>query len=243
MRLILLLLLIQVLAACQQDLPQPGAPHTGLELVQASARFHDPASLWPAFQAEVAVHTLPAGASSGWSSHLYFDRARDTFRRSQLRGGYELVQVVGPTGCSATWPHPTASEAEQRGLGLLDEPCTYIASRHRFFDFLVGLPMVALEGEPIFDEEVGEADVFGEPTFEVHVDFPNERNGNTWYLYVSRADYHLVAAKFVTPSGGGEMLHYPQLTDFGPFTLKAKQAWYHLDGETLIAVDEFGYGE
>ena len=231
-----------LLVACQAELAGPRPPADARAYVAASARYHDPQSLWPAFRGRVDVTTLLRSGEVGWTNELYLDRARDTFSRGILKDGYPLLQTIGPDGtCAATWPSPDATEEQRRRNGLLDEPCAYIEWRRRFYDFLVGLPMVALEGEGTFREAVPTVTAFGVECYEVEVRFGDDPREPTWQLYLEPDRYRLRAARFVNASGGGEWIHYPTDVAYGSFRIKGEQAWYDVDGDRLLSRDRFTY--
>ena len=229
--------------ACQGELVRPSSnPQTAREFVEASARYHDPASRWPVFAGDVTVTTLKIDGDPWYSNQLYINRALDTFSRTAIVDGHVLIQTVAPDGsCAASWAHPDPSEDAQRRQGLLDEPCRYIAFRQRFYDYLIGLPMVALEGEASFRENVPLVDAFGLNCHEVEVQFGNSATEPVWSLYFEPETYRLRAAKFVSASGGGEWLHYPADVAFDGFLLKAEQRWYYLDARTPVSTDQLSY--
>lgn len=234
---VLVLLGIQ---ACQDKLPTPGLPETAREWVEASARYHDPEARWVAFEGSFEVESIaPTGGS--YTNNLYFNRARDTFSRRIESSGVPLVQVVGPSGCSATWPNPDASESQLRRNGLLEDPCAYILPRRDYYDFLMGIPMVALEDSISFRQNPDLVDAFGEDCVEIELTFPD--GDLTWYLYIQPDTYRLQAAKFVGQSGGGDWLSYESDTPFKGFLLKSTQRWYKLDGVTEIVKDEIRWGK
>lgn len=230
------------LVGCQDELPTPGIPQTAREYVNASVRLHDPQGRWPAFAADVALETSLPQTTISWVNDIHLDRAKDTFSRELIRSGYLLTQSVSSTGeCSATWPNPNATQQELLQNGLLEEPCRYIDFRRKFFDYLIGLPMVALEGDPRFSESVKEITVYGEPCFEVQLDYSTDGSEPTWYLYLSTEDYRLIASRFDYSGRGGEWIYYPTLVEFDGFLLKGKQIWYEADGATEISSDQFSY--
>jgi len=136
-----------------------------------------------------------------------------------------------------------ASERDLRRNGLLEDPCRYILPRQRFFDFLIGLPMVALEGEVIFREEIALVKAFGEQCYEVEARFGNDPGEPTWMFYLEPDTYRLQSARFQNSSGGGEWIYYPRDAAFGQMRLKQLQLWYHFDGEGLISRDSLNYSE
>ncbi|MFK8055141.1 MAG: hypothetical protein AB8F78_03375 [Saprospiraceae bacterium] len=221
--------------SCQEELPTPGLPETAREWVEASARHHDPEGRWQAFEANFEVETI---APAGWSytNNLHLNRALDTFSRTIQSGGYPLVQVVGPSGCSATWPNPDATEAQLRRNGLLEDPCDYILYRRDFYEFLVGIPMIALEGETSFRQNPDLVNAFGTECIEIELTFA--AGGLTWFLYINPSTYRLQAAKFFGRNGGGEWLSYEDYISFDGFILKQSQRWYNIDGVTEINRDE-----
>lgn len=236
------LCLLALAQSCQEELPLPGPPETAREWVEASARYHDPEARWQAFAAEFTIKsTNPRGGSYAYD--IYLDRAQDTFRRSITLAGAELVQVVGPNGCSATWPNPNASESDLRRFGVLENPCDYILPRRNFYDFLMGIPMVALEedtsvggrGSTDFRQNPDLVDAFGVACVEIELIF--SAGGPRWFLYIEPTSYRLQAAKFIQDNGFGEWLVYEADVAFKGFVLKQTQRWYKLDGEEVI-VDE-----
>ena len=231
---------------CQGELDGPRRPTTAREFAAAAARYHDPESRWSAFRADVVVaSTLARGGT--YSNEVLLDRARDTFRRRSEGGGHVLVQTIGPSGaCVATLSDLDASAAElaRAGVGVPD-PCDVIAPRQSLYDFLIGLPMSALEGGtfdfgPSANAPPVDTTVFGEAAVQVRLTYPTAPAEPTWWLYVDPRSHRLHAARFRFPSRGGEWLHYPYDTLFDGFALKAKQAWYELDG-TPVSVDAFTY--
>lgn len=243
----ILLLACLLGGACQGELTEPGAPATAREWVEASARHHDPAARWPAFRAEIAIATtLPGG--DAFSNAVLLDRARDTFRRRRVAGGYTLVQTVGSSGsCTVGFDDPGASAAElaRVGIGVAD-PCIAVARSRAFYDFLVGLPMSALGPSASFGfgsapgDRRADTTVFGVPAVPIRLTFPEERADPTWWLYFDPDDAQLLAARFVFPDGGGEWLYYPTYVPFDCFSLRAIQEWYTLDGAP-VSVDVFAY--
>ena len=233
--------LVLAAAGCQSDLPAPADPVIAREWVEASARYHDPAGRYTAFAATLEVETRAPGAAAGYVNEVYLDRARDTFRRRIDAGGFPLTQTVGPaSGCAATWPKPDATEEQRLRNGLLGDPCRYIAWRRDYYTWLVGLPMSALEGEVGFGL-LGETEAFGATCVEVELAIPDAPGGPTWYLYVDRETHRLVASRFASAPGAGEWLHYPGLTDFDGYRLKARTDWYRADARTPIVRDTLRY--
>ena len=243
-----ILLIFLLCQSCQEELPTPGIPESAREWVEASARYHDPKARWQAFEGSFAVTpTTPRGES--YTNNLYLDRARDTFSRSIESGGFPLVQVVGPSGCSATWPNPAATETQLLRNGLREDPCAYILPRFDYYEFLMGIPMVALEGGLSasgsgvisFRQNPNLVAAFGVDCVEVELTFST---GNlTWFLYIHPTSYRLQAAKFVSTNGSGEWLSYEADTEFNGFLLKRTQRWFRLDGVTEIIADEVRWGE
>jgi len=225
--------------ACQEELPTPGVPTSARAWVEASARYHDPSSLWLTFKGRFEVETqFPSGG--GYSNSLYLDRARDTFSRTIISAGYPLVQVVGPSGCSATWPNPDATETELRRNGLLEDPCDYILYRRDFYEFLMGIPMVALESDISFRQNPDLVNAFGTDCVEIELTFPT--GSLTWYFYISATTYRLEAAKFINSRGNGEWLSYEDDVEHQGFLLKKSQRWYELDAVTEIVNDAIEWG-
>lgn len=232
-------------SGCQPELPLPGPPATGRELVKASVRHHDPTGRWPAFAAEVGIASRLAGGGA-YRNEVLIDRVRDTFRRRaiDLAGRYDLVQWVGPAGCGADWTDPAATDAQRERVGLGTDPCRYIAWRRAFYEFLVGLPMSALEGAPVFAAAGTRDTVAGEAVWAVQVDFP-AGDGNTWWLYLRGDDYQLVAARFASAPDGsdGEWLLYDRWVAYDGLLLRGRQAWYAggVRPGGLLVTDELTY--
>ncbi len=226
------------MSSCQEELPLQGPPTEAREWVEASASFHDPQSRWQAFSGAFEVESfLPSGG--GYSNRIFLNRALDTFSRSIESGGFPLVQVVGPSGCSATWPNPDATEAQLESNGLLDDPCGNILHRRDYYDFLIGIPMVALEDEVSFRQNPDLVDAFGEECVEIELTFPT--GSRTWFFYIQPTDYRLRASKFIDQNGGGEWLYYPADTAYQHFNLKKAQEWYKLDATTKILSEDIRY--
>ena len=235
---------------CQDELGGPVPPSTAREFAAAAARYHDPESRWPAFRSDVLiVSTLARGGT--FTNEVLLDRARDTFRRRRAAGGHVLVQTIGPGGtCSASFSDPDASAADRARVGIgigigIPEPCTAVAPSRDFYDFLVDLPMSALEAGTIDfgpgDDAVRvDTTIFGRAAVQLRLTYPSAPAEPTWWLYVDPVSHRLHAARFRFPSGGGEWLHYPYDTLFDGFSLKAEQAWYELDG-TPVSVDALSY--
>lgn len=228
------------LPSCQEELPIPGLPETAREWVEASARYHDPQGRWVAFESSFEVESfLPSGGS--YTNNLYLNRALDTFSRTIESGGVPLVQVVGPSGCSATWPNAAATESQLRSNGLLEDPCSYILPRRDYYEFLMGIPMVALEDDISFRQNPDLVDAFGVECTEIQLTFST---GNlTWFFYIHPDSYRLQSAKFVGQNGGGEWLSYESDTLHNGYLLKQTQRWYQLDGITEIVKDEIRWSQ
>jgi len=210
--------------SCQEELPSLGPPNTGREWVEASARYHDPTSRWQAFEGSIEVETR-APSGGGYSNSIYLNRVLDTFSRTIQSGGFPLVQVVGPSGCGATWPNPDATAAQLLRNGLKEDPCRYILPRFDYYEFLMGIPMVALEGDISFRKNPDLVDAFGTDCVEVELTFPD---GNS--------------------NGGGDWLSYEDDVAVDGFLLKKSQRWYRLDGETELVLvflefKHWGFGE
>ena len=230
-----MLLLLVLGQSCQEELPAQRLPETGREWVEASARYHDPTSRWQAFEGSFEVKTItPSGGS--YTNNLYLNRVLDTFSRTIQSGGFPLIQVAGPSGCSATWPNPDATEAQLLRNGLGDDPCNYILPRLDYYEFLMGIPMVALEGDISFRQNPDLVDAFGVECVEVELTFT--AGGLTWFFYIHPTTYRLQAAKFIGSRGNGEWLSYEADTSFDGFLLKKTQRWFGLDGVTEIVRDE-----
>ncbi len=224
-----------VFMSCQEELPKPGEPNGAREWIEASARYHDPESRWQAFSGAFEVKSIfPSGGN--YTNEIYLNRALDTFSRTIESAGYPLVQVVGPSGCSATWPNPDATEAQLRNNGLSEDPCGNILPRRDYYDFLVGIPMVALEDDISFRQNPDLVDAFGVACVEIELTFTT--GSIVWYLYIHPRTYRLRAAKFVRNGGSGEWLYYSSDTSHQFYTLKQTQEWYQLDGITKIITDE-----
>lgn len=229
-----------LMSSCQEDLPNPGLPTEAREWVEASARYHDPESRWQAFSGAFEVKTsFPSGG--GYSNSIFLNRVLDTFSRTIESGGFPLVQVVGPSGCSATWPNPDATEDQLRSNGLLEDPCDNILHRLDYYEFLFGIPMVALEDDISFRQNPDLVDAFGVECVEIELTFPGE--SILWYFYIHPTTYRLQAAKFVRSNGSGDWLSYEADTLYNGFLLKQTQRWYRLDGVTEIIVDEVNWGD
>jgi len=236
---IMVLFALALLQSCQEELPAPGPPETAREWVEASARYHDPEARWQAFRASFHIKSIfPSGSS--YANDLFLNRARDTFSRTIVIDGFPLVQVVGPSGCSASWPNPDASEQDLLRYGLKENPCDYILFRQKFYDFLMGIPMVALEegdgavgsGPVDFRQNPNLVDAFGVDCVEIEMTFAPEEP--TWFLYIEPTSYRLQAAKFIQSNGFGEWISYEADEPFDGFLLKKTQRWYYLDGEEVI---------
>jgi len=236
-----LILFVFLVVGCQEELPQPGLPETPREWVEASARHHDPEGRWAAFRAEVEVHTLDAGRSSGWRNDIYLDRVLDTFSRTKLDRGYPLVQTLNAASeCGGSWDYPDATERDLRRLGLFGDNCAATLAQRSFREFLLGLPMSALEGSGNFTS--ASAVIFEEKSaMAVVVDYPEDQLGATWTLIVAADNHRLLAARFELARGRGEQLVYPEVTSFDGFELLSRQVWYDLAGEELLSIDSLVY--
>ncbi len=196
------------LLGCQPELELPREPQTGLEWVQASARVHDPAGLWPVFAAEfVTEHYLPDG-KLGWQERFFFDLRLDSFYREIDESGYLLQQTASPRGCTATWPHPNPTPAQVQRFGLSGDACAAVLLRKRYHGFLLGLPMTALSNEASFGESPSRASLNGRELLVVDIDFAQDPVARKWQLWIDPATKQLQAAHFELNRGGGEWIDY-----------------------------------
>ena len=222
-------------AACQPELPVAGAPETGLEWVQASSRVHDPTGRWVTFAAEVDVASFLEDGRFGWLEELYVDRLADTFRRQIIQRDALLVQTAGPGGCAARWSATEeASPAELQSYGFVGEPCDAILPRRELHEFLLGLPMSALTPRTRFGESPQATQRNGRDVTLVTLNFEDDPNGQTWFLYVDAATYELDAAAFQFTSGQGEVFELGDFQDYDGFRLAGRRRVLDITGTDFV---------
>lgn len=222
-------------AACQPELPTPGAPVTSREWVEASARVHDPAGLWSRFAAEVDVSSVDERGRLAFSEDLYIDRGADTFRRAIASREALLTQTVGPAGCTARWPGavlPTDSDLARNGL--TGDACAVILPRRDMHEFLIGLPMSALTPATGFGESPQTVEAFGQPAVRVDLTFADDPGGQAWYLYFDPATEVLIGAGFSDGIGRGERFAYGEYRRFEGFRLAQQRVVYDASGADFL---------
>jgi hypothetical protein len=167
------------------------------------------------------------------------DRVADTFQRAILADGYLLTQYSGPDGCSAQWPNPDADENALRRNGLLDDPCRYILPRRDYYEWLMGVPMVALEGDFSFRQIPSSVNI-GSTTCK-EIELVDSSSNLEWYFYINEITHRLEATRFTNTNGGGEWLYYPQDTVLDGYALKTVQRWTRLDQITPLVTDSISW--
>ena len=218
-----------------------GAPETGLEWVQASARVHDPAGRWATFSAEVDVASFLEDGRFGWLEELYVDRLADTFRRQIIQREALLVQTAGPGGCTARWSAISeASPAELQSYGFVGDPCVAIRPRRELHEFLLGLPMSALTPRTRFGESPQSTRRGGRDVTLVTLSFEDDPNGQTWFLYVDTMTYELQAAAFQFTSGQGEIFELSDYLDYDGFRLAGRRRVLDITGTDFVIEQRVG---
>ena len=81
-----------LLLGCQPELLPAPPPTTAYSWLQASARVHDPAGLWPGLRATFRVDSHWPDGTFGSREELALDFVADTFRRETMEGEYRLVK-------------------------------------------------------------------------------------------------------------------------------------------------------
>lgn len=230
----IMLLAGYLLSACQPELQETGEPTTGLAFTQASAQLHDPEGHWPVFAQHFKTEHFSADGNFGYRESLFVDVRLDSFYRLIEEGGYSLEQFASLRSCSARWPKPAPTLAEQERVGLTENACAVIRPRQRYHTFLLGLPMSALTEEARFGESLSRVTVWGEALIAVNVEFPNDPVASQWQLLFEAVTKQFRGAHFRFNAGGGEWMEYRETSQVGGLMLGSVRRIYYDDATTVL---------
>lgn len=210
---------------------------TSKEILDLSIQYHDPMGNWDSFRDTLfIVQTTPDRPES--ARKIFIDKPSGIFAYNIQRGENLTTCYLTSDVCEYTWNGqtniPDFIVSSQR---LTRERAEMYRN---YYLYLYGLPMKLKDKGTVLHDSFEETTFFDRQSYRLKVTYDAEVGTDTWYFYIDRKTYALVAYQFYHDESinDGEYILLQDEKTIQGIKMPQNRTWYTNKEHKLLGVDK-----
>jgi len=209
---------------------------TGVELLEKSIAFHDPANTWKHFDGKLQIRMEIPNAPPRLSD-IYMNLPQEVFKLQVARDKDTYTYQFKGADCEMTLngEKEIASE-DQKRLRLNCERGTMMRN---YYTYLYGLPMKLKDPGTQLGEKVVRKKFKGKEYLVLKVTYDQNVGDDTWYFYFDPKTYAMEVYQFYhdESKNDGEYILLTGLSEIGGIKMPKTRAWYYNKDDKHLGTD------